>query len=319
MTRRQSITALAILLLFALLPPVAGYFEQPYLSYFFTRIMIFAIAAVSLDLILGFGGMVSFGHAVYLGVGAYTVGILSHYGIDDGFIQFPLAVLTSGLAALVIGAISIRTSGVYFIMITLAFAQMLYFLGVSLEEFGGDDGMAINRSEFLAPIDFWDERQFYYVVLGTLALFVYLCHRIVHSRFGMALQGTRSNPRRMAAIGFATYRYRLVGFTIAGVMCGIAGAFLANWSEFVSPAYMHWTRSGEIMIMVILGGIGTLVGPLLGATVFLLLEEYLPDLMDLLVRGWGQHWMVLFGPILILVVLFGRGGLLALLTRGARP
>jgi len=318
MSRRQSLIALAVLALFALVPPVAGYLDQPYLSYFFTRIMIFAIAAVSLDLILGFGGMVSFGHAVYLGVGAYTVGILSHHGIDNGFVQFPLAVLTSGLAALVIGAISIRTSGVYFIMITLAFAQMLYFLGVSLEQYGGDDGMAINRSEFVEPIDFWDELQFYYVVLATLALFVYLCHRIVHSRFGMALQGTRSNLRRMEAIGFPTYRYRLAGFTIAGVMCGIAGALLANWSEFVSPAYMHWTRSGEIMIMVILGGMGTLVGPLLGAAGFLLLEEYLPDLMDLAVPGWGQHWMVLFGPVLILVVLFGRGGLYALLTGSRR-
>jgi len=316
-TRLQFRIALVLLLMFALVPPLGALFEQPFLSYFFARIMILGIAAVSLDLILGFGGMVSFGHAVYLGVGAYAVGVLSHHGIDNGFIQFPVAVLASGLAALAIGAMSIRTSGVYFIMITLAFAQMLYFLGISLEEYGGDDGMAINRSEFGGLIDLWDPMQFYYLVFGLLALFTYLAHRIVHSRFGMVLQGTRSNEQRMRAIGFPTYRYRVAAFTIAGVMCGVAGALLANWNEFVSPDYMHWTRSGEILIMVILGGIGTLVGALLGATGFLLLEEYLPDLMDLGAQGWGEHWMLLFGPLLILVVLFGRGGLYALLTRWA--
>ncbi len=235
MTRPQFAIAAILLLLFALVPPFGEFFDQPFLSFFFTRIMILAIAAVSLDLILGYGGMVSFGHAAYLGIGAYTVGVLSYHGIDNGFIQFPVVVLTSALTALAIGAMSIRTSGVYFIMITLAFAQMLYFLGVSLEQYGGDDGMAINRSEFGAAVDLWDTTQFYYIVLVVLAVCVYLVHRIVHSRFGMVLQGGRSNDRRMQAIGFPTYRYRLVAFTIAGVMCGIAGALLANWSEFVGP------------------------------------------------------------------------------------
>jgi len=222
MTPRTLILAGCVLLLLAV-PPLTALLGQPYYIDLVRRVMIFGIAAVSLNLILGYGGLVSFGHAAYLGVGGYAVGIFAYYGVHNGWLQWLVAILASALVALAIGAISLRTRGIYFIMITLAFTQMLYYLGVSLEEFGGDDGMAINRSEFVAPIDFWNELQFYYVVLGTLALCLYLCHRIVHSRFGMALQGTRSNSRRMEAIGFATYRYRLVGFAIAGVRTGREG------------------------------------------------------------------------------------------------
>lgn len=315
MDLRQSIIAVIALVALALVPWVGIWAEQYYLGEMFARIMILAIAAISLDFILGFGGMVSFGHAAYMGVGAYAVGILSYYGIDNGFIQFPLAIVVSGCFAFVFGALSIRTSGVYFIMITLAFAQMLFFLGVSLEEFGGDDGMAANRSEFGALYDPYDSMHFYYLVFACLSVVMFLVHRFVHSRFGRVLQGARSNDRRMQAIGFSTYRYKLTAFTIAGMMCGLAGALFANWNEFVSPDYMHWTRSGEIMIMVILGGMATIVGPLIGAAGFLLLEEYLPGLMDLALPGSGEHWMIVFGPILIVIVLFARGGLYSILGR----
>ncbi|MDP6345496.1 MAG: branched-chain amino acid ABC transporter permease, partial [Alphaproteobacteria bacterium] len=258
MDRRQILVAVIGLALFALVPPLAGIFDQPFYVDMFARIMIFAIAAVSLDLILGYGGMVSFGHAAYIGVGAYAVGILSYYGIDNGFVQFPVAIAAAALIALVFGLMSLRTTGVYFIMITLAFAQMLYFLGISLEEFGGDDGMPAYRSEFAGLIDLTDADQFYYLVFAFLVAALVVTHRLIHSRFGAVVRGAKANERRMQAMGFPTYRYKLAAFTIAGTMCGIAGALFANWNEFVSPDAMHWTRSGEIMIMVIMGGMGTL-------------------------------------------------------------
>jgi branched-chain amino acid transport system permease protein len=218
--------------------------------------------------------------------------------------------------ALVIGMMSLRTSGVYFIMITLAFAQMVYFLGISLEEFGGDDGMPAYRSTFGGLVDLYDPLSFYYFVFAMLLAVLYLCHRIIHSRFGMVLQGCKSNEARMQALGFPTYRYKLAAFIISGMICGIAGALFANWNEFVSPAAMHWTRSGDLLIMVILGGMGTLFGPVLGTVLFLLLEEYLPEWMDaLLFPGAGEHWMGVLGPLLILLVLFARGGVHSLLGR----
>ena len=305
------------MILLALIPILIQFLEMPvFYTEMFCRIMILALAAMSLDLILGFGGMVSFGHAVYLGIGAYTVGIFSYYGIDNGFIQFPVTLLVCAAFALVIGMMSLRTSGVYFIMITLAFAQMVYFLGISLEEFGGDDGMPVYRSTFGGLIDLYDPLSFYYFVFAMLLVVLYLCHRIIHSRFGMVLQGCKSNEARMQALGFPTYRYKLAAFIISGMICGIAGALFANWNEFVSPAAMHWTRSGDLLIMVILGGMGTLFGPVLGTVLFLLLEEYLPEWMDaLLFPGAGEHWMGVLGPLLILLVLFARGGVHSLLDR----
>ena len=316
--RARVLVPLIGMAIFALIPPVAIALDEPYYTFMVARIMIFAIAALSLDLILGYGGMVSFGHAAYLGIGAYAVGILSFYGIDNGFLQFPLAIVASALIALVIGTISLRTSGVYFIMITLAFGQMLYFLGISLEEFGGDDGMPANRSEFAGLIDLYDPIHFYYLVFAVLAVSLFLCYRLVNSRFGMVVRGSRSNERRMRAIGFPTLRYKLACFVISGTLGGVAGALFANWNEFVSPEYMHWVRSGELIIMAVLGGMGTLFGPVLGATLFLLLEAYLPDLLDAAHPGAGEHWQVVFGPILILIVLFARGGLYSLIVRGDR-
>ena len=319
MDRRQIWLSLATLALFAIVPPLTIIFDQPFYMDLIARIMIFAIAAVSLDLILGHGGMVSFGHAAYMGIGAYAVGVLSYYGIDNGFLQIPLALGAAALIGLVFGALSLRTSGVYFIMITLAFAQMLYFLAISLEEFGGDDGMSSMRSEFSGLIDMYDTVQFYYLIFTILVLVLFGLHRLVLSRFGMVIRASRSNEKRMHAVGFPTFRYKLAAFTIASTICGLAGVLFANLNEFVSPDVMHWTHSGEIMIMVIMGGMGSLIGPVLGATAFLLLEEYLPEWMEMAVTNGGEHWAIVMGPILIAIVLFGRGGIHALFaSRGKR-
>jgi len=319
MDKRQIWLSLATLALFAIVPPLTIIFDQPFYMDLIARIMIFAIAAVSLDLILGHGGMVSFGHAAYMGIGAYAVGVLSYYGIDNGFLQIPLALAAAALIGLVFGALSLRTSGVYFIMITLAFAQMLYFLAISLEEFGGDDGMSSMRSEFSGLIDMYDTVHFYYLIFTILVLVLFGLHRLVLSRFGMVIRASRSNEKRMQAVGFPTFRYKLAAFTIASTICGLAGVLFANLNEFVSPDVMHWTHSGEIMIMVIMGGMGTLIGPVLGATAFLLLEEYLPEWMEMAVTNGGEHWAIVMGPILIAIVLFGRGGIHALFaSRGKR-
>jgi branched-chain amino acid transport system permease protein len=305
------VTIAAVLVALAAVPPLAAALGQPYYLDLFRRIMIFAIAAVSLNLILGYGGLVSFGHAAYLGIGGYAVGILSYHGINNGFLHFAVAIGASAAIALVIGAVSIRTSGVYFIMITLAFTQMLLYLGISLEEYGGDDGMRLAAlSRFPGLLDLASPTPFYYFVLAILAAFLYLVHRLVNSRFGMVLRATKSNDARTRAIGLAPYPYKLAAFVIAGAMCGVAGALLVNQTAYLTPDFMNWTRSGEIMFMVILGGIATLVGPVLGAVALLLLEDVL--------AAWTTHWQIILGPILVLVVLFTRRGLAGLLPGSAR-
>jgi len=309
LARRTTATVIGLVLL-AAIPLASAFFGQPFYVDLFTRIMIFAIAALSLDLILGYGGMVSFGHATYLGIGAYSVGILSFYGINDGFVQFGLAIGASALVAFLIGAISLRTSGVYFIMITLAFSQMIYFLSVSVNTYGGDDGLNIRmHSGFAKLIDLDDPVTLYFLVLAILTLFLLIGYRIVESRFGMVIRGAKSNARRMAAIGFPIFRYQLTAFVISGAMCGVAGALLANLTLFVSPSIMHWTRSGEIMVMVILGGMGSLLGPVLGAVAYLVLEHGLSSVT--------AHWQAVLGPILLFVVLFAKRGIIGL-AAGAR-
>jgi branched-chain amino acid transport system permease protein len=274
----------------------------------FTRIVIFALAAVSLNLIMGYGGMMSFGHAAYLGIGGYAVGILAFEGIGSGFIQWPVAMAASALYALVIGALSLRTRGVYFIMITLAFAQMAYYVASGLARYGGDDGLTIyRRSDFSGLINLSNRVQFYYLCLFCLFGGIFLVWRILNSRFGMVVQGLRSNEARMQAIGFPATRYRLVCFVIAGTICGLAGALLADNTDFISPAVMYWTRSGDLMVMVILGGMGSLFGPVIGAIVYLVLEEFLSQLTE--------YWALIMGPLLLLIVLFGRGGIVGLLGR----
>ncbi len=318
MTKLKLAVLVAAFVLLALVPPIAAIIDEPFYLSLFSRIMVFAIAAVSLDLILGYGGMISFGHAAYLGTGAYAVAVMSFYEIDNGWLQLPMAILFSALVALVIGAICLRTSGIYFIMITLAFTQMLYFLGIILEVYGGDDGMDANRSEFVSWFDLTDDVNLYYLILVFLILTIYIGYRLINSRFGMVIRGSRSNDLRMQAIGFPTFRYKLAGFVIAGSMCGVAGFLLANLTEFLTPEYMHWFRSGEIMIMTLLGGMGTLFGPMFGAAAFILLEEWIPELLELIHIGWGEHWWVAFGPVLVILVLFAKRGLWGLIPDRSR-
>ena len=308
----RTLILVAILLLLAAVPPVAALIHEPFYLDLLRRVMIFAIAAISLNLILGYGGMVSFGHAAYLGIGAYAVGILAHHGIDNGWLQWGLAIGVSAVVAAAIGSISVRTSGIYFIMITLAFTQMLYYLGISIVEYGSDDGMRLKvRSQFSGLIDLNDPTAFYYLVLVILVLFLYLTQRLVNSRFGRVLQAVRSNEARTRAIGFSPYPYRLAAFTISGAMCGLAGALLANHTAFVTPEFMNWTRSGELMFMVILGGIATTSGPLLGAATLLLLEDVLQG-WSVLPKWVHDHWQLYLGIILVLVVLFAKRGLAGL-------
>lgn len=298
----RTILVALVLAALALLPLYAKLSGNAFVLTLFTRIVILAIAAVSLNLILGYGGMMSFGHAAYLGIGGYAVGILAREGIASGYAQFGVAILASAIFALIVGALSLRTRGVYFIMITLAFGQMIYFVAAGLDRYGSDDGLTIyKRSQFGDFIDLSNRTQFYYVCLAVLFVCVYLVWRIVNSRFGLVIQGARSNEKRMLAIGFPVTRYRLVCFVIAGVMCGIAGGLLANHTEFISPSIMYWTRSGDLMVQVILGGIGSLFGPVLGTIAFLALEEML--------SGVTEYWQIIIGPMLLLVVLFGRGGI----------
>jgi branched-chain amino acid transport system permease protein len=306
LTPRNAFVA-AVIAILALVPVYAGVTGNTFVMSLFTRIVILAIAAVSLNLIMGFGGMVSFGHAVYLGIGGYAVGILAKEGIDSGLLQWPLALAASALLALAVGALSLRTRGVYFIMITLAFAQMVYYVAIGLDRYGGDDGMTIyKRSQFGGLIDLSNKMAFYYLCLALLLATIYIVWRLVHSRFGMVIQGARSNERRMRAIGFPTYRYKLLCFVFAGMLCGLAGALLANHTDFISPALMHWTRSGDLIVMAVLGGMGTVFGPVIGAVALLVLEE--------LLSGITEYWQIILGPLFLLVVLFARGGIDGLLA-----
>jgi branched-chain amino acid transport system permease protein len=296
----------AMLAILALLPVYTTLTGDSFVMTLFTRVLILAIGAVSLNLIMGYGGMVSFGHAAYLGIGGYAVGILAKEGIGSGFVQWPVAIAVSALYALVVGALSLRTRGVYFIMITLAFAQMIYYVAIGLERYGGDDGLTIyQRSRFGGFIDLNNKTAFYYLCFVLLMASIYLVSRLVNSRFGLVIRGTRSNERRMRAIGFPIFRYKLVCFVIAGALCGLAGALLANHTSFISPALMHWTRSGDLIVMVVLGGSGSLFGPLIGTVAFLLLEEALSRVTE--------YPDLILGPVLLLVAIYLHGGIEGLL------
>jgi branched-chain amino acid transport system permease protein len=306
----RNIVMTALLVMLALVPLYSAWVGNNFVLILFTRVVILAIAAVSLNLIMGYGGMVSFGHAAYLGIGGYAVGILAFEGVSSGFVQWPVALIVSGLLALLMGALSLRTRGVYFIMITLAFAQMIYYVAVSLNRYGADDGLTIYRRSQFGPVNLSDKMLFYYLCLALLLLVIVLVWRLSNSRFGMVIRGAKSNDRRMRAIGFPTFRYRLICFVIAGVICGLSGALLANHTEFISPAAMHWTRSGDLIIMVVLGGMGSLFGPVIGAVAFLLLEEVLSSLTE--------YWQIIFGPLLLAIVLYARGGIDGLLAGAKR-
>lgn len=314
--RRKTVVNFLGLAALLALPPLATLGGDPFLISVGARILIYALAALGLDLIVGYGGMVSFGHAAFFGMGAYTLGILAHHQSEgsaipflpfawDGsnalLVQLPLAMLVAGLFAVVIGAFSLRTRGIFFIMITLAFAQMLYHFMVSLPTYGGGDGLSLwSRSELLG-LDLYNDTTFYYVCLVLFLIVLLVLRRVVDSRFGMVLRACKQNEARLATLGVPTVRYRLAAFVIAGAVAGLAGGLAANSLEFVGPSLLHWTRSGDFLVMVILGGIGTLYGALAGAAGFLFLEETL--------SGLTEHWMLILGPALIFVVLFAHRGI----------
>jgi branched-chain amino acid transport system permease protein len=289
--------------IFALVPIAAVASAESYVLAMVTRVMIFAIAAIALDLLIGYGALVSFGHAAFVGLGAYAVGILSAHGIGEALLALPLALALSAVFALATGAVCLRTKGVYFIMITLAFGQMAYFTASSLAPYGGDDGLTISARNTLFGLPLLrSNRLFYYFVLACLLASYLFCRALVNSRFGRVVRGARENPTRMATLGFDVYRFQLAAYVIAGTIGGLSGFLLANATEFVSPAYMSWQRSGELIVMVLLGGMGSLTGAIIGTAAYLLLEEWL--------AGITEHWKVIFGPLLVLVVVFARGGLI---------
>jgi branched-chain amino acid transport system permease protein len=294
--------AAGLFVLMALLPLLSTLLGGSYLLLIGERVLIFAIAAISLELLIGAGGLVSFGHAAFLGIGAYGAGIAASHGLGTAVVALPAALSASALFAAATGAIAVRTRGVYFIMITLAFGQMAFFVATSLAPYGGDDGLTWpTRTLVFGTRMLKNETTFYYVILAFLVATYVLVSRLIASRFGRVLSGLTDDDMRMQAIGFTPYPFRLTAYVIAGTICGLAGFLLGNQAEFVSPAYMHWQRSGELIMMVLLGGTGTLYGPILGSLVFLLLEETLSRLTE--------HWKVILGPLLVLVVLFARGGI----------
>jgi branched-chain amino acid transport system permease protein len=296
---------IVIFLILAAIPVLALIRSEDYLLSLFERLMIFAIAALSLDLLIGYGGLISFGHAAFVGLGAYAVGILSAHGMHDAIIALPVALLSSALFAYVTGVVCLRTKGVYFIMITLAFGQMVFFTASSLAPYGGDDGLTIAARNTLGGFAlFRSEGSLYYLIWGGLLGAYCFCRMLVGSRFGRVFRGAKENALRMETIGFNVYRFQLAAYVIAGMMAGLSGFLLANATEFVSPAYMSWQRSGDLIIMVILGGLGSLHGAIIGAGAYLLLEEWL--------SAFTEDWKVIFGPFLVLVVLFARGGLLGM-------
>lgn len=305
-----------LLLLAALLavPVLAQSTDQPFWVAFFARILIYAVAASALNLALGYGGLVSFGHALFLGVGAYAVGLCAFHGVGSGWLHLLAAVGVAAVLGLLVGTISLRTSGMAFIMITLAFAQMGYFLLVSLKQYGGDDGLPVATTSRFGPLNLGSAAAVYYAAWVVLAAVTWWMARLRVAPFGMALRGARQNARRIDAIGLQARQLQLVAFVLSGVVCAVAGVLLANLNAFVSPSTLAWTVSGELIVMVVLGGIGTVSGPLLGALLFIGLEEVL--------KGFTEHWAVVFGPLIVLVALFGQrgiGGWLEALDRRRPP
>ena len=305
--RRGAAWLLALAALLAVFPLVAPLLGLEFYVSFVRRVLIYALAATSLNFILGYGGMVALGHAAFLGAGAYAAAILSISGVNEAWIVWPAAVGAAALLALVTGAISIRTRGVYFIMITLAFAQMLYYVCISLRQYGGEDGLNLAGPATLPLLDLGDDRSFYYVVLAIFGAAMLVYGRMVDSRFGAALRGIRENESRMQALGYPVYTIKLVAFVLAGGLAGLAGALLAGHNLFVSPSLMHWTQSANLLVMVIVGGIGMRYGGVAGAAAMLLLEEFL--------RQWTEYWHLPLGLVLLAVVLLAPGGLASLATR----
>jgi branched-chain amino acid transport system permease protein len=314
------IRALAVFAALAVFPLAMQAVDGMFYVSLASRILIYAIAATSLNLVLGYGGMVSFGHAAFFGAGAFVVGILAVEGVRSAWIAWPAAIAVAALAALVIGAMSLRTRGVYFIMITLAFAQMIYYIFVSLKAYGGDDGLSMpGRSSVGMDVDLRNDLVWYYLVLALLAAVLYGLHRLVHSRFGRVIDAIRENEARAEAIGFPVYRYKLLCFVISGAVAGLAGALIANQSNYVSPSLLHWIQSGTLMIMVILGGVGTLWGGAIGAAVLLLLEHLIADYrigwLASLVPNYQDHAGLAIGVVLLTIVMLAPEGIAGLFRK----
>lgn len=330
--RADVISPLLFFAAFAALPFAVGGDGQ-YILTVAARILIIAIAALSLDIILGYGAMVSFGHAAFIGIGAYVMGISSEHGLENIAVVLPLTLVISAAFAWLMGAISVRTTGIQFIMITLAIGQMVYFAATSLARYGGDDGLTLwGRSTLFGARVLDDPVVFYFTVLGTLVVVYLICHILVRARFGRVLRGIQQSDVRMSSLGYPVNRYRTIAFVIAGALCGVSGILLANLTEFVSPAYMTWGRSADLIIILVIGGLARLHGALWGALVLLGLEEAIPYVFEDLIAPLfptgesasatdqtlhdiavtiARDWRVVLGPVLILVALYARGGIVS--------
>lgn len=310
--RRRPVIALVLFALLAALPLAVAAGVPAHWLTLVTRAMIFAIAALSLDLILGVGGMVSFGHAAFVGIGAYVTGIMITEGRTETLLILPVILVACGAFGAVTGYVSLRTRGVAFIMITLAFGQMAYFFTQALSAYGGDDGLTLYERSTIFGFDLFANRtRFFYAVLAVLAGCYLLVTTLVASRFGRVLRAARENATRVSVTGYDVGRVRLVAYVVSSMIAGIAGFLLANQTEFVSPAFLSWQRSGELIFMVVLGGVGSLHGAIIGALAYLTAEE--------LLSGLTEHWKAIFGPLIILFVLLTRGGIVGLLRKlGAR-
>ncbi len=305
---RRRLAAVVTLVALVGLPWVLQYLAQGFYVSFASRVLIFALAATSLNLVIGFGGMVSFGHAAFLGAGAYSGAVLAESGIVAAGLAWPAAVGVGALLALLIGAISLRTRGVYFIMITLAFAQMAFYLVVSLKTWGGDDGLSLLRRSTFGSLDLKDDTSFYFVVLATLALALVLLDRLAHSRFGRVIQCIRENETRMEALGYAVFSYKLVCFVIGGALAALSGALLANQTGLASPNLLHWMQSGTLMVMIVIGGVGSVFGGVVGAVLLLVCEEVFVEI--------SPHWQIGLGVVLLAVVLKAPLGIAGLFGWG---
>lgn len=299
--RISTAVPLLLFVVLALLPFVANALQQPFYVAFVARIIVYAIAATALNLALGYGGLVSLGHALFFGLGAYSVAIPAFYGIDSGWVHLAVCVVSCGVVGLVTGAINLRTTGIAFIMITLAFAQMGYFVFVSLKHYGGDDGTTILGTSKFFGLDLGQPDTVYATSLTVLALLTWWMARLRVAPFGMALRGAKRNTRRINAIGLPARQYLLSAYVLSAILCGIAGMLLANLNAFASPSSLSWMVSGDLIVMVVLGGIGTVYGALLGAFALLGLEE--------VIKLFTEHWMAILGPVIVLIALLGKAGL----------
>ncbi|MFK7859963.1 MAG: branched-chain amino acid ABC transporter permease [Granulosicoccus sp.] len=289
----------ALLLTMPMVLPLLG---QGYLTGLIIKAMLLAIAAISLDLLIGHGGMVSLGHAAFVALGAYAAAIGLESGIENVLVLLLVTLALTGLVALVTGSLALRTSGIYFLMITLAFGQMAYFTLTSLAAYGGDDGLTLwSLATFFGSDVVQNGSGLYFIVLATLAATWWGVFRMSQSRFGRVLRAARDNPERTEVMGFSVTRYRLIAYVIAAMIAGVSGLLLVQHAEFVSPALATWQRSGDLIVVIVLGGLATRNGAILGAFFLVIIEEVLGSFL--------HEWRLIYGPLLVLMVLFAKGGL----------